>query len=38
MDNSVLMIDESQIRKDRNIFIFLFSIIPINLAMSTEPL
>ena len=34
MDNSVLMIDESQIRKDRNIFIFLFSIIPINLAMS----
>ena len=35
MDNSDLMSYESQIRRDRNFFIFLFSIIPINLAMST---
>ncbi len=34
MDNSVLMINESQIRRDRNKFIFLFSIIPINIAIT----
>jgi len=34
MDYSVLAIDENQIRRDRNKFIFLFSIIPINLAIT----
>ena len=34
MDYSVLAIDENQIRRDRNRFIFLFSIIPINIAIT----